>query len=193
MPDPEEEIDLSQLQRFPVVYPAKAQFKSGSNENAQAGATAKLQFSLNNNPHEITGLRVRNVYEIPDEYLLAGFGPDWLQRKDGEQDLVVRMAQQNIVVDEANQVSVLGNDGIHWHPFELPYPFRGGNTIIVNVTRTTNYRWVVLNAAGEKEEILIDSVTVSASLVGWMYVGPGGVLPGPPSSGFAAFLNSRGQ
>jgi len=182
-------VDLSNFQRFPVVYPAKAQFKSGSNESAQAGATAKLQFSLNNNPHEITGLRVRNVYEIPDEYMQSPqlAGSNFLERKDGEQDLVVRMAQQNIVVDEANQVAVVGNNGIHWHPFELPYPFRGGNNVTVDVTRSTNYRFV----DGNGLEILIEAVTVTAALVGWMYVGPGGVLPGPPSSDFTQFLNRQ--
>lgn len=182
--------DLSNMQRFPVIYPAKAQFKDSGVATAQAGATAKLQFSINNNPHEITGIRVRNVYEIPDAYMQSPqlAASNFLERKDGEQDLVVRMAQQNIVIDEANQVACLGNDGIHWHPFELPYPFRGGNNITVDVTRSTNYRFV--NGAGA--EILIEAVTVTAALVGWMYVGPGGVLPGPPSSEYSAFLNRQG-
>ncbi len=186
-----EPVDLSNFQRFPVVYPAKAQFKMGSDESAQAGATAKLQFSLNNNPHEITGLRIRNVYEIPDGYMVSPqlAGSNFLERKDGEQTLVVRMAQQNIVVDEANQVCVVGNDGIHWHPFELPYPFRGGNNVTVDVTRTTNYRFV----DGNEDEIFINAVTVTAALVGWMYVGPGGVMSGPPSSDFNQFLNREAQ
>jgi len=181
---------LHKMQRFPVIYPAKAAFKTGGTENAQAGATAKLQFTLDNNPHEITGLRIRNVYEIPDAYMQSPqlASSNFLERKDGEQDLVMRMTQQNVVLDECNQVTVVGNDGIHWHPFELPYPFRGGNKITVDVNRVTGYRFVNGNGA----EILINNVTVTAAIVGWMYVGPGGVLPGPPSTDFEQFLNERG-
>ena len=54
---------------------------------------------------------------------------------------------------------------------------------------TTNYRFV----DGNGEEILIDAVTVTAALVGWMYVGPGGVMSGPPSTDFNQFLNRTGQ
>jgi hypothetical protein len=111
------EQDLKRYQRFPVIYPAKAQFKLGTVEGAGAGATAKLNFSLNNNPHEIVGLRI-----------------------DSEQTLTMRMAQQNVVLEDTLQRLVQGEGGIHWHPFELPYPFRGGNSITVDCKRVTGYQ-----------------------------------------------------
>jgi len=173
--------DLKQFQRFPVVYPAQAQFKNGAQESAGAGATAKLAFNLNNNPHEITGLRLQNVYEVPPEFLVLARpdGMDYLQRLDGEQVLTMRMAQQNVVVDETLQKLVTGSDGIHWHPFELPYPMKGGNNVTVDVTRITGY-----TLPGTDPLITVEAVTCYAALVGWMYVGPNGVLSGPPSTGF---------
>jgi len=180
--------DLSNFQRFPVIYSAQAQFKVGSAESAAAGAVAKLQFAINNNPHEITGLRVKNVYDIPAEFL-ALFRPDgmeYLERLDQEQTLTMRMAQQNIVVDATLQPLVCGT-GPHWHPFELPYPFRGGNNVTLDVNRLTGYSI----PAGDEPNVLIEAVTVQAALVGWMYVGPGGVLSGPPSTGFNAATLGR--
>jgi len=179
--------DLSNFQRFPVIYSAQAQFKVGSSESAAAGAVAKLQFAINNNPHEITGLRVKNVYEVPPEFLELARpdGMDYLDRLDQEQTLTMRMAQQNIVVDATLQSLVCGT-GPHWHPFELPYPFRGGNNVTVDVNRLTGY-----TLPGSDPLVTVDAVTVQAALVGWMYVGPGGVLSGPPSTGFnAATLRS---
>jgi hypothetical protein len=180
--------DLSNFQRFPIVYGASAQFKTGSNESAAAGAVAKLQFALNNNPHEITGLRLWNSYEIPEGFLsdLEGGGPLLLARLDGQQTITMRMAQQNVVIDEVLQPLLTGGGGVtgaaeHWHPFELPYPFRGGNNITVDVTRLTGYANV-----NQDPVVTIDAVTVYAAVVGWMYVGPGGVLSGPPSTGFNA-------
>lgn len=172
--------DLSNFQRFPVIYSAKAQFKAGSKESGAAGSVAKLQFAINNNPHEITGLRIKNVYEVPTEFLSLAQpdGIDYLNRLDQEQTLTMRMAQQNVVVDETLQSLVCG-DGVHWHPFELPYPFRGGNNITVDVNRLTSY-----SLPGSDPLVTIDAVTVQAAIVGWMYVGPGGVLSGPPSSQF---------
>jgi len=181
------EIDLKNYQRFPVVYPAQAQFKVGGNESADANAVAKLQFSLNNNPHEITGLRLTNTYDIPPEFLSLAIpdGPDYLTRLDMEQTITMRMAQQNVVLSDTHQKLVTGADGIHWHPFELPYPFRGGNNVTVDVKRITAY-----TLPGSDPLITIDAVTVYAALVGWMYVGPM-VESGPPSTGFdAAALRS---
>ena len=181
--------DLSNFQRFPVIYGAKAQFKMGSKESAEAGAVAKLQFSINNNPHEITGLRIKNVYDVPAEFLelVPPDGMAYLERLDEEQTITMRMAQQNVVVDETLQQLVCGT-GVHWHPFELPYPFRGGNNITVDVNRLTSYA-----LPGSDPLVMIDAVNVQAAIVGWMYVGPGGVLPGPGSSEFSEFLNRTGQ
>jgi len=176
--------DLSNFQRFPVIYGASAQFKNGSNESAGVGAVAKLQFALNNNPHEITGLRIRNSYVQPAEFYQGN--PLGLARIDLEQTVTMRMAQQNIVIDEVAQSLITGgNDASggtpHWHPFELPYPFRGGNNVTVDVTRIAGY-----DLPGSDPLVTIDAVTVYAAIVGWMYVGPGGVLAGPPSTGFNA-------
>lgn len=171
------EQDLKRYQRFPVVYPAQSQFKNGTNEGAQSGATAKLSFSLNNNPHEIVGLRVFNVYETPAEFVTPE-GLEFLSRLDSQQTLTMRMAQQNVVLEDTLQRLVQGEGGIHWHPFELPYPFRGGNSITVDVKRITGY-----NLPGSDPLVTIDAVTVHAALVGWMYVGAM-VESGPPSTGF---------
>lgn len=178
--------DLSNFQRFPVIYGASAQFKTGSNEGAGPGAVAKLQFSLNNNPHEITGLRISNSYEVPAGFLsgLEGGGPLLLARLDQQQTVSMRMSQQNVVIDEVLQPLITGGGGIngsaeHWHPFELPYPFRGGNNMTVDVTRLTAYTNPNVDPV-----ISIEAVTVYAAVVGWMYVNTQGVLKGPPSSGF---------
>jgi hypothetical protein len=171
-----DQIDLKRFQRFPVIYPAKAQFKLGTVEGAGSGAVAKLNFSLNNNPHEITGLRVYNTYEIPEEFY-SQEGLAFLNRIDSEQTLTMRMAQQNVVLEDTLQRLTQGEGGIHWHPFELPYPFRGGNSITVDVKRVTGYR------LPGPDNVTIDAVTVNAAIVGWMYVGAM-VESGPPSTGF---------
>jgi hypothetical protein len=173
MPD---QTDLKRLQRFPVVYPAKAQFKLGTVEGAQAGAVAKLNFSLNNNPHEITGLRIANTYEIPEEFFTQE-GLALLDRLDTEQTITMRMAQQNVVLEDTLQTLAQGRRGFNWHPFELPYPFRGGNSITVDLKRITGYR------LPGPDDVTIDAVTVNAAIVGWMYVGAM-VESGPPSTGF---------
>jgi hypothetical protein len=174
-----DDIDLKRLQRFPVIYAAQAQFKNGTTEGAQAGATAKLNFSLNNNPHEITGLRIVNVYDVPEEFYTQE-GLELLRRLDDQQTITMRMAQQNVVLEETLQRLSQGANGINWHPFALPYPFRGGNSITVDLKRVTGYR------LPGPDDVTIDAVTVQAALVGWMYVGAM-VESGPPSTGFNQF------
>jgi hypothetical protein len=92
----------------------------GTVEGAGAGATAKLNFSLNNNPHEIVGLRIYNTYEIPEEFYTVE-GLQFLQRIDSEQTLTMRMSQQNVVLEDTLQRLVQG-EGEAGHRLPAPRP-----------------------------------------------------------------------
>jgi hypothetical protein len=174
-------------QLFPIYYPAEAQFLSDAGDAvASRGAVATLSFSITTRPFALVGVRLRNLYELPAEgvtFQVEGGSPpvrtfyppeleSYLARLDADQDVAVELAQQNIVIRPANQQLVQGADGIHWHPFACPFPFRGGNNVVVRARRRTAY------------PDAIGPVALQGLLVGWQYVSdadPGGH---PPSSGF---------
>lgn len=160
-------------QEFPIYYPASAQFKAadGNDAGAGKGATASLAFSLSTRPAMLTGIRMANVYEIPED-LRNVDGIAWLEKLDGQQQMSTDMEQQNIVIKPTLQDLVTGRKGYIWHPFEQPYPFKGGNNITVPVSRLISYPDSIVN------------VTVYATLVGWSYVDGQFPPAGPPSTGF---------
>lgn len=166
-----------QPQRFPIIYPGSAEFRVEDGPGAVRGATATITITINTRPHMLTGIRLCNVYEVPEE-LRDVSSLAWLNRLDQEQDLSTQLAQQNVVVRPTMQSLVTGGGGgigaatVHWHPFECPYPFRGGNNITLSLSRLTSY----------PDEI--KSVTVKAALVGWAYIDGPLPPPGPPSTGF---------
>lgn len=162
-----------QPQRFPIIYPASAGFERDNAASGDVGATATLTFTINTRPHMLVGLRLQNVYIVPEDMRTCD-GLAWLERLDEEQDVATQLAQQNVVVRPTLQTLVTGRRGRHWHPFECPYPFRGGNNIVVTVSRLTAY---------PRE---ITAITVKAALVGWAYVEGDTPPPGPPSTGFPA-------
>lgn len=177
---------LVQPQKFPIYYPAEAEFQADNGgAGVPGGAVATLTFSITTRPFALVGIRWRNLYEIPqtgvefvdpDGQNAQRFYPpdlvDYFARLDNDQDLTVELAQQNIVIRPTNGQLVQGNDGIHYHPFPCPFPFRGGNNVTCTVRRRTAYPAELLSA------------TVQATLIGWQYVtdaDPGGH---PPSTGF---------
>lgn len=185
---------LRKAQTFPVYYPAEAEFTAGDqpggNPSGLVGATARLTFTINTRPHGFLGIRLRNVFEVPEFPLAtvpATYFPRWadLHALDVDQDVRVELAQQNILMDRTDQALFVGGPGIGgsfvWHPFPCPYPFRGGNNVRVTVTRTTSYP-LVTNAQEQDVEGIFP--VCKAVLVGYSYV-TGSIEEGaPPSSGF---------
>lgn len=179
---------LTSPQKFPIYYPAEAEFTNDQDvPGVPAGSVANLTFSITTRPFALVGIRLRNLYQLPPNGIIFTndeiqppesrvlFPPElapWMKKLDGDQDIVVELAQQNIVIRPSNQELVTGKEGIHWHPFACPFPFRGGNNVTCRVTRRTPY------------PSEIEAMTVQADLIGWQYVtdaDPGGH---PPSTGF---------
>ena len=126
-----------QSERFPIKYSGSGEFNLDGVPSGAAGAVATMAIGLNNRPTEITGIRVTNSYEITEAMLEVH--PDWLARIDEEQILEVNLAQQNVVVRAQHQRVFQGAKGIHYHNFSCPYPFRGGNNIIIRIRRLHPY------------------------------------------------------
>ena len=148
MPTPEEENKIWSAfglnpQAFPIYYPMGPRpFLDGSgNPSGAAGAVATLQRDLSNFPHMFIGLRISNVYPLPE-----GANADDVQRYrvlhewvDGEQNMRIDLAQQNVTGDRVATIHVTGRGGVHWHPFPVPFPMAGGNNINVEIVRLTGY------------------------------------------------------
>ena len=69
-----------------------------------------------------------------------------------------------------------------WHPFACPYPFRGGNNVVVRVRRTVSYP-LVTNAQEQDVEGIFP--VLKGLLVGYTYVTADIEEGQPPSSDFA--------
>ena len=160
-----------QPQRFPIIYPASAGFVKDNLPSGAVGATATLTLTFNTRPHMLVGLRLENIYAVP-ERLQNIDGIAYLDKLDEQQDMTTALAQQNIIIRPTLQTLVTGRRGVHWHPFEVPYPFRGGNNIVITVSRLTAY------------PVEIEAVTCKLAVVGWAYIEGDQPPPGPPSTGF---------
>jgi len=130
-------------QAFPIYYPMgpKAFLDGAGNPSGAVGATASLSRDLSNFPHMFLGLRVTNTYTIgaapnADAVNLFRTLKEWV---DGEQSITVNLAQQSISLDRVQQSHMTGRAGWHWHPFPVPFPMAGANTIACEIVRTTAY------------------------------------------------------
>lgn len=129
---------------FPVYYPMGPSpfLDGGSNPSGAASARATLSRDLSNFPHMFLGLRITNVYALPedptaDEISLFSVLKNHV---DGEQGITIQLSQQDVVVQSIQQKQLVGGqDATYWHPFPIPFPMAGGNNILVTVTRTTPY------------------------------------------------------
>ena len=132
-----------QPQAFPIYYPMgpNAFIDASGDPSGAVGARARLGRDLSNFPHMFMGLRITNLYALPDEptaddVQLFRALKEWV---DGEQSVRIELAQQNITADSVLDVQLTGRAGIHWHPFPVPFPMAGANSITVEITRLSPY------------------------------------------------------
>ena len=136
-----------QYQRIPVLFPGSARFQNADGAPSGAvGATATVEISINLQPQMLVGIRVANVYAIPTQGQAAERFP-YYDRLDEEQTLTTELTQSNIIVRAAMQSTVTGRRGFHWHPFSVPYLWRGGNNLTMVITRLTSYPDYILPTA----------------------------------------------
>lgn len=187
------EPTLRQNQTFPVYYPGEGVFTNDGTTSGTpsglVGAKATVKITINTRPHGFTGVRIRNVFPVPAgplNAIAATYFPSWadLHGLDIDQDVNFNLAQQNVVMERADQAGVVGG-GIGgsyvWHPFACPYPFRGGNNVQLVLTRTTSYP-LILDAQGQLVEGIFPVAKVV--LVGYAYVSGQKETGSPPSSGW---------
>lgn len=130
-------------QGFPLYYSLSAAFLDSEGDPSGAvGARAELVRELNNFPHIFYGVRIRNVYALPDVDLAAAFAAARLV--DNDQVVEIQLAQQNITAQALLQDELVGghagvSGGVHWHPFPHPYLMAGGNNVRLVVTRLNGY------------------------------------------------------
>ena len=94
-----------------------------------------------------------------------------LEQMDGDQDISLQLAQQNVIINPMSQVTLTGKGGVHWHPFPCSYPVRGGNNMQIRIVRTSSYPVEVLP-------------TAKVAVLGWMYVSDELPPGSPPSTDF---------
>lgn len=137
-----DELVIKGQDQFPILYGIEPRpFQLGGQPSGAAGAVAKLSFALPSNVHFLYGMRISNYYPLPnsaDAAAVARFEAcrRWL---DDDQSLVLDVAQQSVFVNAVKQNQVMGTNGIHWHPFPVPYRVQGSNNWGITVTRLTGY------------------------------------------------------
>lgn len=157
--DPETGDVSYAAEEFPLYYPGSEAFKLDTAPSGARGAVAEVLITVNNYPQIFYGVRIRNAYEIPkatlldDPAILAQ-----LKEYDGEQMVRIDLAQQNVTARPIHQDTLTGKGGTNWHPFPVPYLFRGGNETRFSFTRLVGYPPVL---DGEEEVEIIPTVYVT--------------------------------
>jgi hypothetical protein len=141
-------MDQKQLQALPIYYRLEArEFMLGSVRSGLFGATARLSYTLTNDPHLIRGIRIVNTYDLPND---EG-GPTeaqlalWMACReiDDDQALTLQIGQQNSVINGVHQRLVTGRRGDLWHNFAHPWPAAGGDTLSIELSRLVSYPVVI--------------------------------------------------
>lgn len=130
------------MQEFPLYYQDRQQFLLSGQPSGAATAVARANIPLSNAPHLFIGLRLRNVYTVVAETLTAATTLQALLKQgqiDDEQSVRISLAQQNITAGFVLQPLICGAGGVNWHPFPIPFGFRGSNIIEIEVRRETAY------------------------------------------------------
>lgn len=137
-----DELIIKGQDQYPILYGIEPRpFQLSGSPSGAAGAIAKLSFALPTNVHFIYGMRISNYYALPDNADAAAVArfeacKRWV---DDDQMLKLDLSQQSIFVNDVKQNQVIGANGIHWHPFPVPYRIQGGNNYGITVTRLTSY------------------------------------------------------
>lgn len=137
------ELEPMNAQWFPIYFPMgpKAFQNSNGEASGQVGAVCELSKDLPNWPIQFLGLRITNVYELPENPTPAGIEIYTACKRfvDDEQTVRISLSQQNITSEKTMQVQLTGKSGVYWAPFPVPFPMAGGNNISVTVVRATSY------------------------------------------------------
>ncbi len=181
--------ERSNAQWFPVLYGESAQFKVDATPSGNAGAIARVLFTLDTFPWLLYGVRFEVSYELPALFLAEPENWPFKQfmREGGIDDdfsVTIRAAQQSITGGNPVHVrNVQGALGINKHPLPLPYPFRGGNKIEIECRRLSSYP--VIEVA-DLQVVLTPTVHVALELARGVQQVADGVSspPPPPSTGF---------
>lgn len=167
-------------QGFPLYYSLSAPFLIDGNPSGAVGALATMTRELNNFPHIFYGLRIRNVYPLPNIDLADEFRA--VRMVDNDQVIQISLAQQNITAQQIEQSALVGghagdNGGVHWHPFPHPYLMAGGNNVEVEVTRLTGYP--PLDDDNPVLPVCRATLVTAVFRKGFRTVAPPGVFPTP--------------
>ncbi len=137
------EMQKKNVQWFPVYYPMgpKAFLNSDGTPGGGVAAIAELTKELPNWPILFLGLRLTNVYPLPDGLDEAGLAYYTAMKRwvDNEQTVEINLSQQDITGGPTLQVQLTGNGGFYWSPFGVPFPMAGGNNIRITVRRISPY------------------------------------------------------
>ena len=128
--------------QFPIYYAMEPRpFMVSGVPSGAAGARAKLSYAVPTAVHFIYGIRITNYYPLPSGLDADGVAMWEACRRyvDQDQSIMLDLSQQSIFVNEVIQSQVTGRDGVHWHPFPVPYRINGGNAWGLTVTRLTDY------------------------------------------------------
>jgi hypothetical protein len=164
-------------------YPKEAPFLLSRNPSGDEGAECKFEFSLDNYPDIIYGLRGTVVYALPAAFENENFNFRQLMKQGGVDegfDIEVTLTQSNITTGWVPAPNFWGSQGINWHPLAVPYMLRGGNNVTVKARRTISYPHPTF---GDPEQTLNVAPTLKLTLVTGVLVAD--TMPGsaPGSTG----------
>lgn len=123
-------------------YGKEGPFLIGKNPSGDVGAEFKTEFSLDNYPDIIYGIRAVSIYALPAEWENAHLDFRMLMAQgklDEAYDVEITLTQSNITTGWIAAPTFFGSEGINWHALAVPYMLRGGNNVTFKARRTVSY------------------------------------------------------
>ncbi len=168
------------VQWFPIYEGSSAQF-----ENGDLGQAVDITFALDTFPAFWYGLRVVVSYELPAEFWRTNYGFKQLMNQGGvplDMSTKIELTQQNITRGSTtvHTATVTGANGVNWHPFTVPYPFRGGNNVILKFRRLSSFPELV-DDQGEVIGKVAPTVHATLLMARGVEKGATSAMPPPPA------------
>lgn len=138
---------FSKMGLSPQAFPAydtlpPFQFEAADGSIA-AVAGAKIQggFNLDNFPRMVVGLRVENVWQLPDNPTAEDIAIAEYCSKvtDLQQTIQTNLTTTNITLRNPTPQSILMGSRVLWHMFPAGFDAAGGNDFNFEITRLTSY------------------------------------------------------